>query len=886
MKSVLRPRLLQALDESLSQEILLVLVCGPAGYGKTTLVGEWVQTARQSQLAQFAWLTLERGDDDLTRFLTYFISALQHLQPGIGESVLKLLQTHKPVALPALATLLINELSALPGRIFLVLDDYHLLSAEPIQNFMSFLVDHQPPQLCLVLVTRADPALPLPRLRARRQLVELRQEALSFLPAEVSQFNERTMELALTPEQVSLLAQKTEGWVSGLQLAAVSLRATHDRAAFFDAFSGEHEFIADYLADEVLAGLPEQLRNFMLQTSILERLSASLCEAVSGQANTQATLEQLVESNLFLLPLDSQHAWYRYHTLIADLLRKRLGSAQGELLPELHRRASRWFEEHALPEPAIEHAISARQYERAAQLIEGLADSLLSLGQAATLLRWLEALPEEQVLSCPRLAALQGIAMLLCANPIRLVALLVEKMGATGVTGEELGEMNMMQALLAIYQADPGRTIHLSNLALQQLPEQRPFFRSLAADALGMGYTLIWDIPAATQAFEQVVEISSRSDNLMMTIAALSNLAGLAYVQGQLRRGIAICRQILDIATQRIGRQAPMLGKTLFNLGEMLREQGDLDGALSHLLESAKMMETFTEIGLPITHMAVARVYLNKGECQLAQSYLDKARKYAQATQSLMMDDRLVEVMQVRFHLHRGELVQAAQWARECGFTGRPPEEILAEAKQNAATFEVFQVEYLMAVRLLLAQSQPEQALMFISLLQEQAQKRQNQRRLLEVLVLKALALHQHGQLDQALQSLEAAFAMAEPEGYLRTFVDEGEPMARLLYQAAGHRLRPEYTCRLLAALGDEPQKQSSSPLSSAESLIEPLSRRELEVLRLIAEGLSNAEIAQRLYLSLSTVKGHTSNIFGKLSVKNRTQAIARARSLGLLPAE
>lgn len=879
-----RQRLLRILDESLTENTSLTLVCGPAGYGKTTLVSEWLRTSQPLRPDQIAWLTLERSDDALTRFLTYFVSAIQHIRPGFGTGLLKLLQTHKPPPVPVLGTLLVNELSEMSESVFLVLDDYHLLTDKSIQSFMNFLVDHQPPCLHLILVTRADPALPLSRLRARGQLVEVRQEALCFLLDEVEVFANQTMDLSLTPEQLTRLAQKTEGWISGLQLATLSLRTSQDRFEFFRAFSGEHEFIADYLTDEVLASLPEQIRSFMLHTSILERLSAPLCEAVHGQGGAQATLEQLIDANLFLIPLDNQRSWYRYHNLFADLLRKRLNSTQPDIIPELHRRASRWFEQNSLPDLAIEHAIAGGDHQRAAWLIERSAERLLAYGESATLLHWLEALPEEQVLTQPGLGSLYGISLILSGRPTKLVSPLVEKMSATGNPVEYQGERNMLQALLAVYQGDAARAIQLSELAMEQLTPERPFFRTLAADTLGIGHTLAWDLPAATRAFEHVVEISRQSDNLMMTIMALNNLAGLAYVQGHLRSAISTCYEILDIARQRIGIQAPMMGKTLLNLGEMLREQGDLQAALGYLMEAARLMEAFSEVGLPLVNLAIARIYLNQHEWLSSQDYIDKARRLAQATQPVLMDDRLVEVMQVRLYLAMGNLGQAMNWARNRDFLERPTKEVFAEASRNPASYEVFQAECMALIRLLIAQMQTERALEFTTFLEELVERRKSQRRIIEVLALKALVRFQSGQLDQALQTLEKAFALAEPEGYQRIFVDEGEAMARLLYQAVSCGIRPAYTSKLLHAFTiDIPLQPAANQFPSAE-LVEPLSKRELEVLCLIAEGLSNDEIAQRLVISLSTVKGHTSNIFGKLGVKHRTQAVARARSLGLIP--
>ncbi len=884
-KIVRRPRLLRLLDQSLNQNTTLTLVCGPAGYGKTTIVSDWLQTSQKIHPDQFAWLTLERGDNDLTRFLTYFITALRGIRPKFGEGVLKVLQTHKPPPVPVLATLLINELNKIPGRFFLVLDDFHLLTTESIQGFIAFLVDHQPQQLCLVLVTRADPSLPLARLRARGQLVELRQEELCFLPEEVGDYANQTMGLVLSPEQVSFLATHTEGWISGLQLAAISLLDVQNRSAFFEAFSGEHEFIADYLTDEVLSRLPERVRTFLLKTSILERLSASLCEAVTGQAGAQSTLEQLKDENLFIVSLDRQGAWYRYHILFADLLRKRLQSMYGGSVGELHNRASVWFEENGAVDLAIEHALAGKNDEQAAKMIEQIAEGLLMHGEATTLLRWLEALPQEMILRRPVLGSLKGFALIFCGRPPQEAAVLFQEMAEAGSLDQFQGEATTVQALLAILQGKSTDARQLSEQALQQLPAERSFFRSLAADSLGMAYTLAGDIEAGSRAFEQVVEIAMQSGNTMMALLALTNLAGLRYVQGHMRAAIATCQQVVELANEQIGKQTPVIGKTLLNLGEMLREQGNLEAAQKYLLEAAGMMESFSEIGLPLAFLAIARVSLNKKEWPAAQSYIDRARQQALASKSTLMDDRLVEVMQARYWIARGELDPVVQWADKRGFLGRTPADVFGEAARNAAINELLQAEYLVVIRLTLAQRQSEQALEMINFLQSLAEKRGYQRRIIELLILKAIALHQTGALDQALSALGKALSLAEPEGYQRTFVDEGEPMAKLLYQAVAREVSPVYAGRLLGVLTEESQSVRSPGNSPEEGLIEALSERELEVLQWMAAGLSNIEIAGRLYISLSTVKGHIAKIFGKLGVKNRTQAVARARSLGLFTA-
>ncbi len=883
-KFVNRPRLLRILDAGLEKNSSLILVCGPAGYGKTSVVCDWLRSLPQSHPNNIAWLTLESGDDDLPLFLTYWITALQHILPGFGEGVLKMLQTHKPPSVIVLATILMNELSNLPGRVYFVLDDYHLLKSEPFQAFITFLVDHQLPQFCLVLITRNDPPLPLARLRARGQLVELRQEALCFQKGEVEEFINREMNLRLSAEQLSLLERRTEGWVSGLQLAALSLKEVQDKPAFFERFSGEDKFIADYLTGDVLAGLSFPVQTFLLQTSILEVLSVPLCEFVTNQAGAQLILDQLMEANLFIRPLDNQGIWYRYHALFADLLRKRLQDKAEMHVHDLHLRASRWFEENDLIEFAIEHAIAGQDTQQSIRLIELAAENLLMHGQAATLLRWLNGLPQDALLQHQYLATLEGLALILCNRASDALSDVINGLVVSDNQDEFSGEVATLKLLLAILQGRSAEAIHLGEQALRQLPAGRVFFRSLAADGLGMAYTLAGDIDAAKLAFEEVVESSIQSGNVMMHITALTNLSGLQYVQGHLNLAIHTCRQVVEVATQRIGRQTPMLGKTLLNLGDMLREQGDLEAAQTCLFEAAGYMEVLSEIGIPMVWLAIARIYMSKQDWSTAQTYIDKARQRAQSSRTILMDDRLVEIVQARFWLIRGDLEPALQWVRGLGYLDRSPADVFKEATRNAAINELLQAEYLTVIRIVLAQRHPERALEMLSFLHEWVKERGYQRRIIEILALKALALDQKGFLDESLQTLSHAFTLAEPEGYQRIFVDEGDPMAQLLYKAVAHKNSLAYSNKLLQVL--LAQRDNLRRLESTRdgNLVEPLSQREQEVLQLIDTGLSNDEIAARLYITLSTVKGHTTNIFGKLNVKNRTQAVARAHDLGLLP--
>lgn len=884
-KHITRPRLWQKLEDCLQSSVSLALICGPAGYGKTTLVSQWLQSAEHTHDIKFAWLTLDRSDDDLTRFLTYFIAALQRIHPGSGEGVLKLLRTHKPASVPVLTTLLINEISEISGRFMLVLDDYHFINSHSIQDFMGFLIEHRPPSLGLILITRADPSLPLARMRARGQLVELRQSDLAFTREESAAFFTMAIGLDLSPAQINKLEAQTEGWITGLQLAALSLRARQDPTTLFYTFSGEHEFIADYLTEEVLASLSQAERTFLLHTSLLERMCASLCEMVTGQPGAQSMLEKLLEANLFITPLDSNHTWFRYHPLFADLLSKRLQEQKPGLLSELHFRASRWYQENGLVDLAIEHALAGGDMEQAALLIEGVAESALKTGDVMTLIRWIESLPEAELSARPRLACLYGVSLTLCGRSIKDVIMLLEKIRLAGdLTGFQ-GELALLEAFMAILRGDAVGGIKMAEQALGQIPSERAFIRSLAADSLGLGYILAGDSVAAASAFKQVVEISQQSENLMMTLIALTNLAGLQFLDGHLHAAFATCKQVVDLAEQEIGELPPVTGKTLLNMGEILREQGELDAAFEYFSRAAVLMEQFTEIGLPVAYLSQAKVKMNLKDWTTAQAYIDQARRLAQATLSTEMDDQMVKIAQARLWIGRGNLTAVISWAREEGLLERSFAEMHTAVECNIMSEELFEAQTLIMIRLALVRQQPGKALEMIEGLTEVNRKRSQARRKVELLVLKALALQQMDRLDQAVEVLGQALNLGEPEGYQITFVEHGELIAPLLYQAIERDLSPGYASRLLDTIIIAP---SSAVLrgKNETGMIEALSDRELEVLGLIAQGLSNAEIARRLFISLSTVKGHTTNIFGKLSVRNRTQAVALARSMGLLPRE
>ena len=886
---VRRARLLGLLDDGLQSGNLLTLICAPTGYGKTTLVSQWVHQHKEGEsqgasfVRHFIWLTLDPGDNDLACFISYLVAALQQIQSSLGRGTLAALQNVRATSPHVLATLLINDLSMLVDPSILILEDYHTISTQSIQDFMSYLIDHQPQQMHLVIISRGDPPLPLARLRARGQLTEIRQLDLAMTGAETAEFLVEHMGLDLPPEQLQVLESRTEGWVAGLQLAALSMRHTENIPAFIRAFSGGHEYIADYLTGEVLEQQNEETKDFLIQTSILKQLSAPLCEAVTGQAQASKILEQLVDANIFLIPLDYRGEWYRYHALFADLLLKRLQQSNKETLVNLHNRAGRWYAQNGMLDQAVEHILAGEDYDAAARLIGENAERILMHGQTTTFLRWLEAFPIEQLYAHPVLVVYQGVAMLLLGKiPENALSILQE----IASSAEKFrGEANTLQALYSVMKGNALEAIRLSESALQQLPAERAFLRILAADSLAMAHALRGDLVSAAQAFEKVVGAAQKAGNVIMMLIGLSNLAGLRYQQGALHQARDDYQQVLDISKERLGGCSQPMSRVLLGMGELAREWNDLEGAQTYLSNAAEMFKQFVDIGLTMAYLSLARVYISQGEWGKVQDMLEDARKHSRESKTTALDDDLTELMQARMWITLGELDQAEQWARRRGLFDKPMGDLVDLADRNAIAFELLQGEYLTLVRLFLAQNEATKAIDILEVVLSHNKQRAQMRRVIEVLVLQAIAYQQQGADELAMQAFTEALTLAEPEGYIRTFLDEGQPVAQLLYRAitAGHSLT--YARNLLAELTVQgfPYPMPIKKAGAVQSLVEPLSERELEVLELVAEGLPNQEIGKRLHISLSTVKGHTTNIYGKLGVNSRTQAVTLAQSMGLL---
>ncbi len=921
-----RPRLIELLNQGLERQ--LTLISAPAGFGKTTLVSAWI---KESGIPA-AWLSLDIDDNDLARFLSYLIAALQSIEEGLGEGLADALQSPQPSTREELLTSLINQIHALTHKVILVLDDYHLITTAPIHEALAFILEHLPPQMHLIIASRADPPLPLPRLRARGQLTELRQSDLRFSPQEAAAFLNQIMRLELNPDDVAALTTRTEGWISGLQMAALALQpavSTEARDAqhvsnLVRTFTGTNRYILDYLVEEVLQRQPERIQNFLLQTAVLDRLTGPLCDAimnggesqpepVQGQmadpllylrSPSQRILQQLEAANLFIVPLDNERRWYRYHRLFADLLRKRLQQLQPEQMPLLHQRASAWLEENGLPSEAIQHALAASDFARAANLIEQVAEATLMRVELATFLKWMEALPNELVLARPSLCLYHAWALMWSGQPLELVESRLRDLdGETATTSTKVATL---RSFMAAWQGQLSRASDLAREALAELPEEESFLRSLAVWNLGIAHLLRGDMDTGSQILENLARIGQRAGNAMAAVSALSHLAEIQMSQTHLYRAKELYQQALELAQDPQGRPLPIAGMPLTGLGELYREWNDFEAAERYLTEGIELVKQWGEFAALDGHIALARLRQAQDDQEGARAALETARQIAIQFDLTDLDDLLVAIHQVRLWIVQGNLQAAIRWLEERGFhleqegaptsdrsaahlMPLPPLDCLDE--EQFLYQQMHRYECLLAARVLLKQDRPRQAL---ALLEPQAKLLEEQgrgvsRRMIEVQNLRALALLAEGEIQAALESLEQALSVAKAGGYVRIFVDEGEPMLRLLRHSASRGIAPEYARKLIAA-GEQRAEQgvqvaAPHPLAqamAAQPLIEPLSEREMDVLRLLATGMSNPEIGQELFIATSTVRSHLKNIYGKLNVHKRWDAVHRAEELGL----
>ena len=886
---VSRPRLIERLDAGLNRK--LTLVSAPAGFGKTTLLSEWAAGCERS----VAWLSLDEGDDDPARFLAYFITALQTIHKGVGDVALTTLRSPQPPPIEAILTTLINEIATIPNSLIFILDDYHAINAQPIHDALTFLLDHLPPQIRLVVASRTDPPLPLARLRGRGQLAELHVANLHFTPKETAAFLNGVMGLDVSPEDVATLEDRTEGWIAGLQMAAVSMRGRKDVSAFIRAFTGSHRFILDYLVEEVLEQQPRDVQEFLLKTSILERMTGALCDAVTDGNDGQTILAQLEQANLFLVPLDDRRRWYRYHHLFGDLLKSTLRQRKSaEEIRELHRRASRWHQGECSLKEAMIHAMAAQDFERAASMIEENIASMLSCSEAPILLGWIEKLPEQIALGRPWVDIYRAYTLALSGLPDEADPLLEDAEQRidpdTPRASEFLGHIAAIRSYIANLRGDADRVIEMAVLAEKHLPKEHLVARGMTTYALTATYFADDDMESSIRASLKMLEIGKALDRLLMIVTGLCDLASTKKVQGRLCQAEEHYERARQWMVERNGLDSRLRSPYEIGLADLLREWNQLDAAHEHAATGIEYCQRF---GVPSElvsgYLTLMRILQAQGDVEGALDALRNAEQTLQ-THHIRLAMRIAfRTARVVQWLAVGDVETASRWAEECGGGS--------------------ELEQIALARLRLAQGRAADALRLLDRQRALAEAGGRAGRLIEIMGLQALALEAQAQPDEAKATLSQALSLARPEGHIRVFLDLGWPLCELLersaargaatrtHGAAAARITREYVRELLDAFRQEREAQGDPSTSSgqalakavsltpalAEALIDPLTEREMEVLQLLAEGRSNKEIAGRLVVAPSTVKQHLKSIYGKLDVHSRTQAVARGRALGLL---
>ena len=882
--SVPRGRLIDWLNEGFDRK--LSLLSAPPGSGKTTLLAEW---SAQSERA-IAWLSLDQEDNDPGRFFAHFVGALQYIEAQIDGQALAFLQSTQPQSAQTVLVGLINEIGAKLEPFALVLDDYHEIENEAIHKAVTFLLDHLPPQMHLVIASRVDPPLPLSALRAGGELNEIRPADLRFTDEEIAILLNQVMGLGLSESDLSALEARTEGWIAGLQLAALSMQREVDIPGFIRSFTGSHRHVLDYLADEVLDRQPDSIRSFLLKTCELERMTGPLCDAVTERHGGQATLERLETENLFVVALDNERRWYRYHRLFADFLRERLRKAHPDWLPGLHGRASAWFEAQALEREAIKHALEAGETNTAARLVERVAPSMWMGGEVSTLLGLLDSLPEAAVLARPRLSLSRAFALMQAGRLDQAESAIQDFEKATGEiaspsTASQFhalqGQATAVRAIVACYRGDSPLALALSHEALENIPEDAITLRGVLSMNIAMnpvgGYSTTEDLDLASRFLTEAVNRSETDGDIRSALPAISFLAPLQVYLGRLHEAAETSRRALELTRSEGGRLSPIGAFANVVLGVVNREWNHLDEAEQSLNAGIEGAERSGDLNTVVGgYLALARVKEAQSDHDGAMELIEHAKDIA-IRANLPPIIRQVAASRARLQNKRGELAAPQAWVKA---ENLPIGGTLSYARVN---------EYTTFARVLISEASSrhstdtmEEAAELLTWVLELTQRAGLKGFEIEVLTLQARVYERLGKADSATSAMERALKLAEPEGYVRTFVDEGESMGALLRRAAAKGTAVDYVSMLLATLEAESNGELQAP-QGVEPLIEPLTNRELEVLRLMAVGLKNREIAEELVVVVGTVKAHISSIYGKMDVGNRVQAISRGTELGLL---
>lgn len=889
---VSRPRLLEKLNEVKERE--LALVSAPAGFGKTTLLSDWISQVKMPA----AWISLDAGDNDIVHFLIYMIASLQQIKKDVGRVILTMLEIPQLPPVETLLAALINDIASIQKDFVLVLDDYHLVTTPIVHRAIQFLLEHLPQNMHLVIATRSDPPLPLSRLRSLNQLVELRAGDLCFNTDETSVFLNEKLSLGLSHGEIVMLESRIEGWIAGLHLAALSMQGREDLGSFIQEFKGDNRYIFDYLMEEVLNRQPEHIQSFLIQTSILDRLSGSLCDAVTGQKNSQQILNDLEKADLFLFPLDDERQWFRYHHLFADLLEHRLRQTHGDLLPELRRRAGEWCVRSGMKDQAVNHAIAAGDSEWAVSLIEEIAEDIWDRGQQAKLLKWFEAIPDELIDTNIQLCILYARALNVSGHQeaaekkLRTAQNLLDSaedriaVTSSSVSGppfklgrnELKGRIAVILSFVAAYKGDMLQLMQYARQAMESLHEKDLTWRAVAALALGFvhGWSGDGDLMSARYAFSEAKKVSEMSGNSYFYIYASSCLAGIDALQGRLKQAEETYKYLLNYAEENGLSETSMAGSVLGSWGGILCEWNKLGEGIRAIEKGIEL----TALGhdtvlLASNRIQMARASFLTGDYKRAQRVVHEIEKADSEFQIPPWLIHWASALKAEIWMASGDMDAVSRWVKERGLNN--DDEITNRREY----------EHLALARFLMAQDGLDEAERLLTRLIRSAESGTRVYSLIQMRLLKALIAQERDKKKEALDEVRQALYLGEPGSFMRSFIKEGSHVAELLEivleeEKAGRPgkkagLSQNYIKKLLLAF------KADVPSKKVDGLTEPLSEREREVLILIAGGLSNQEIARKLFISLNTVRTHTKNINSKLNVHNRTQAAARAKELKLI---
>ena len=864
-----RRLLIKRLNRGLDRK--LTLVSAPAGFGKTTLISEW---STHSQIP-FCWVTLDESDNDISRFLAYLIASMQSIDIVVEAQLLTLLRSPQQLKIETILIPLINQIANSPDNFVLVLDDYHVIQSREIHTALTYILDHQPLRMHLVIITRADPPLGLARLRGHGQMTEIRAADLRFSAEEGEALLNAIGKLNLTSEELASIINRTDGWVTAIKLISLALSAKTDRADYIQDFSGSQTYIAEYLTDEVIKQQPTQIQEFLLKTSILDRLSGPLCDVVIGQQNSQKLLERLWRENLFISALDDGNQWFRYHRLFANLLQQRLAAVQPGSLPSLYLNASNWFESSGFPNEAIDYALRGKHYQQAVNLVDRYAKPTIIRSEVKTFIHWIEKLPGEVVDLNSVLCILYAWAVLVTEGQSQVARNYLAKVNP----GDEhtASQLKTVQAILCIFDGHASEAIELCREALDQLPGDDYFFRTIAAWNLSGSLAVSGEIEAGLDVLKQVTEISLASQNYLVAIIALCRRATFSAQMGKLHHAKELFEQAIAIATHKQEHPLPAVSEAYIGVGKVYWEWNQHEIARKNLLEAIAHSKRWREFTAIDSYVTLAQIYQNSGDNAGANQMITAARKLAEKSTATESDDKYVASQQAHLWIRQNNLQSALRWAAGSGLESYSQlEQLGPTGKPGRDVIRLY--ELIVYARLLIAEKQLTEAIHILHLVLPTLEDLGYAAKIIEAHLLIAITKYELGDTSGANSALKKAICTAELEGYTRIFLDEGTSVVGLLQELIALGEPAEFADSLLKQLG----RSADKPITDT-ALIEPLSERELEVLRMLKTELNAPEIADHLHIAVTTMRTHTKNIYSKLEVHSRFEAVVKAEELNLL---